>query len=91
MSKQTDLAQQTALITGADSGIGEGIAYSMAASGANVIVNYAHNEEAAHRVVKRIEDNGGNAIAAQADVSSEAQVTALFRKACSKYGSIDII
>jgi glucose 1-dehydrogenase len=91
MSTQTDLAQQTALITGADSGIGEGIAYSMAAAGANVIVNYAHNEEAAHRVVKQIEDNGGNAIAAQADVSSEEQVTALFRKACSKYGTIDIL
>lgn len=91
MSTQTGLARQTALITGADSGIGKGIAYSMAAAGANIIVNYAHSEEAAHHVVKHIEDNGGKAIAAQADVSSEEQVTALFQKACATFGSIDIL
>ena len=90
MNSQTELTQQTALITGADSGIGEGIAYSMAAAGANVIVNYAHNEEAAHRVVKQIQDNGGDAIAAQADVSQEEQVVAMFRKACSKYGTVQL-
>ena len=91
MNSQPNLACQSALITGADSGIGEGIAYCMAAAGANVIVNYAHREEAAHRVVKQILDNGGNAIAIQADVSREEQVVAMFRKACSKYGSIDIL
>jgi glucose 1-dehydrogenase len=91
MSYQISLASQTALVTGADSGIGEGIAYSMALAGANIIVNYVHNQEAAHRVIKRILNEGGNAIAVQADVSNEDQVKAMFHKACSQYGTVDIL
>ena len=61
------LAGQRALVTGANSGIGEQVAKSLAAAGASVAVNYVSNEEDAYQVVKDIESAGGKAMAIQAD------------------------
>jgi 3-oxoacyl-[acyl-carrier protein] reductase len=57
------LAGQSALVTGASSGIGAEIANALAAAGANVGVNYAGNRNGADAVVRQIVDKGGNAIA----------------------------
>lgn len=91
MKTEVNLSQQTALVTGADSGIGKGIARSLASAGANTIVNYAHNEAAAYDVVQAIRDQGGSAVAIQADVSQEKQVIALFDTARSHFGGVDIL
>ncbi len=85
------LAGQRALVTGANSGIGAGIAEGLASAGAKVIVNYLRNPEEAQRVVRGIKEAGGEAIAIQADVSQEHQVQSLFRQAVDAYGSIDIL
>jgi glucose 1-dehydrogenase len=85
------LAGQRALVTGANSGIGEAVAKGMAAAGASVAVNYVANEADAYRVVQDIEGAGGKAIAVHADVSQEDQVKAMFRKMFAAYGSIDIL
>ena len=85
------LKGQTALVTGASSGIGEGIARAMAAAGANVVINYVTGEEAALAVVKSIADMGGNAAAVKADVSNEEQVLVMFKTAYKKFGTIDIL
>jgi glucose 1-dehydrogenase len=82
---------QTALVTGASSGIGEAIARAMAAAGAKVIVNYAREKEAAERIVQEILESGGSAIAIGADVSKEDHVTAMFQKVISEFGTIDIL
>lgn len=85
------LAGQTALVTGANSGIGEGIALSLGQAGANVVVNYVVNPDDANAVVEKIKSTGSNAIAIQADVSNEEQVISMYQQAISKFGTVDIL
>jgi len=85
------LEGQTALVTGASSGIGAEVARAMAAAGANVGVNYPFDKPQADRGVSDITSKGGNAIALQADVSREDQVVAMFKKLIATYGTIDIL
>ena len=73
------LKGQKALVTGANSGIGRAIALALGAAGADVAVNYVDGEAAAQEVVNSIGASGGRAIAIKADVSSEAEVRAMFQ------------
>lgn len=91
MNSNLKLKGQTALVTGANSGIGLAVAIALGSEGANVVVNYVTHPEAADAVVKQIADNGGNAIAVQADVSNEQQVQSMFQQMFAKYGTIDIL
>jgi len=88
---ELQLKGQTAIITGANSGIGKGIALAMGQSGANIVVNYITDEPAALEVVANIQQSGSNAIALRADVGNEAQVQELFRNAINHFGTIDIM
>jgi glucose 1-dehydrogenase len=85
------LSGQNALVTGANSGIGEGIARELARSGATVVVNYVSHEPAARRIVADIESDGGRAIAIRADVSSEDEVCRMFAAAVEQLGTLDIV
>ena len=83
MNSNPKLKGQSALVTGANSGIGLAVAIALANDGANVVVNYVTHPEAADDVVKQIENNGGNAIAIKADVSKEDEVNRCFSR-CMK-------
>jgi NAD(P)-dependent dehydrogenase (short-subunit alcohol dehydrogenase family) len=72
------LSGQRALVTGANSGIGRGVAIGLAQAGADVMVNYVDGDDAASAVVEEIRRSGARASAYQADVSSEEQVAAMF-------------
>jgi 3-oxoacyl-[acyl-carrier protein] reductase len=85
------LENKVAVVTGASKGIGAAIAKHFAAAGAKVVVNYASSKEGADKVVKAITDNGGTAIAVQADVSKEADVTRLFEEAKIAFGTVDVL
>jgi len=85
------LENKVAIITGAAKGIGASIAKHFAHAGAKVVVNYASSKEAADGVVKVITDNGGQAIAVQADVSKEAGVIRLFEEANEVFGPVNIL
>lgn len=85
------LTGQRALVTGANSGIGEGVAKCLGAAGAKVVVNYVTATDAAEAVVKEIVTNGGQAIAIKADVSKEAEVEAMFQQMFKEWGGIDIL
>ncbi len=85
------LRGQKALVTGANSGIGDSVARHLAAAGAATVVNYVVNPEAAQAIVDDITKAGGEAIALAADVSKEDQVQAMFRQMFDAYGTIDIL
>jgi len=85
------LEGQRALVTGANSGIGQAVAIALGQAGANVVVNYVAGDDLANAVVAQIKASGANAIALKADVSSEEQVEEMFRQAVSQFGTIDIL
>ena len=82
---------QKALVTGANSGIGQAIALALGGAGADVAVNYVTRPEAAEAVVSDIRKSGVDAVALAADVSREDQVTAMFASAVQRFGRIDIL
>ena len=85
------LRNKVAVVTGASKGIGAAIAKHFAAEGAKVVVNYASSKEGAEKVVKAIIDNGGTAIAVQADVSKAADVIRLFEETEKAYGTLNVL
>ncbi|MEW8626965.1 MAG: SDR family oxidoreductase [Candidatus Thiodiazotropha sp.] len=90
--QQADLLTgQRAIVTGANSGIGEAVAKGLARAGAKVAVNYVVNEAEAQRVVEEIEQLGGEAMAVYADVSNEADVEKMFEQVVEAWQSVDIL
>src|SRR5882762_6285021 len=85
------LKGQSALVTGASSGIGKAVVIELAREGAQVVVNYAANAESANAIVEAIKAFGGTAIAIKADVSKEAEVQAMFKEMIATFGTIDIL
>ena len=79
------------LVTGASRGIGAEIALLAGRSGYRVGVNYLHSAEAANAVVARIRQQGGEAVALQADVSQLEQVVALFQQLDAAFGAPDVL
>jgi 3-oxoacyl-[acyl-carrier protein] reductase len=78
-------------VTGASKGIGAGIARTLAAAGAAVVVNYASSKEGAERVVAEIRGKGGKAIAVQGDVAEAKEVQLLFEETKKAFGSLDLL
>lgn len=87
------LKGQKALVTGANSGIGRGIALALAEAGADVVVNYVIGDDTAQQVVDEIKkfNNGVKAYIHKADVSKEDQVQSMFKKMYKEFGTIDIL
>ena len=86
------LEGQTCIVTGANSGIGEAVANAMGLEGANVVINYIADPEKAEEIAHNISQNNlcGEAIAIKCDVSDEAGVQQMFKKAIDHFGTIDI-
>ena len=68
---------KVAIITGASKGIGAGIAKSLAAEGASVVVNYASSKTGAESVVAAIAKAGGKAVAVGSDITQAAEAQGL--------------
>jgi glucose 1-dehydrogenase len=85
------LKGQHALVTGADSGIGEAVARALAAAGASVVVNYVTDPADARKIVEDINGAGGRALAIRADVGREDHVIEMFDEMFEQFGTIDIL
>ena len=89
------LVGQTAVVTGASSGIGRAIAGALCAAGANVVVNFIGDDRAAAATVDEITHCGcpsrGQALPFRADVADEAEVQAMFAAAIGRFGTVDIV
>ena len=86
------LQGQSAIVTGASRGIGRAIALELAACGANVVVNFRSGEDRANAVVRQILDEGGLAIAHQADVTNRDEVRAMVAEVQANWpGSLAIV
>jgi glucose 1-dehydrogenase len=87
------LQGQVAIITGASSGIGAGVAKSLSAAGATVVVNYpvAPVKEAAEAVLAEITAAGGTGITSMCDVSREDEVQKMFADTIQQFGTVDIL
>jgi len=82
---------RVAIVTGAaGSGMGRSIALTLARQGAAVVVNYHTSQDSANAIVGHIENQGGSALACQADVTQRDQCEALVGAAIEAFGQIDI-
>ncbi len=90
-SAHRSLEGKVAVITGASSGIGKAIAIEMGRRGASVVLNYLGHADAANAVVKMIEQEDSSAIAVQADVSKQSDVSNMIAQAVAKLGHIDVL
>ncbi len=86
------LKGQRALVTGASSGIGRGIAIGLGHAGADVVVNYISGDAQAQAIVDEVKGCSGNrAYAHRADVSNEDDVREMFARMEAEFGGIDIL
>jgi glucose 1-dehydrogenase len=85
------LQGKTAIVTGAATGIGTGIARRFAEEGACVVVDYLSRDDRARAVVEEVEKDGGTALAVRADVTDPGDVASLVEQAVRAFGRLDIL
>lgn len=91
MSIDLGLEGRTAIISGSTRGVGLAVAEALARAGANIAINYLHNEQKAQSALDRLNSLGGSAIAVKADVSLEEGALKLVSEASAAFGDIDIL
>jgi len=94
VANSISLQGQVALVTGSSQGIGKQTAITLAANGANVVINYfadpaGHNKTLAEATVQEIGTD--HALAIAADVRNSEEVAAMFDQAIARFGGLDIV
>ncbi len=88
--KSVDLTGQTALVTGGARGIGRSTCLQLAAAGADIVFTFKTDTDAARLTVAEIEDLGRNAVAQQAEASSQTDMEQIFARTVDRFGRVDI-
>ncbi|EZP49971.1 SDR family oxidoreductase [Sphingomonas sp. RIT328] len=84
-------SDKVAIVTGSSRGIGAAIAARLAQDGHSVVINYAGDAAAAEALAGRIEEDGGRAVTARADVGDPAAVARMFEAAQAAFGGVDVL
>ena len=82
---------QVVLVTGGSKGIGRAICLAFAERGAQVVVNYGHDEEAARRVDSEVQQIGGRAQILKADITGKGDVDRMFKEVLDRFGRLDVL
>lgn len=85
------LAGKVALLTGADSGIGQATAIAFAQQGADMVISYLHDADGAAHTRQQVEAHGRTAVVVQADVSDLGQADQLFDQALAHFPELHIL
>jgi len=85
------LKDKLALVTGANRGIGRAVAIAMANEGADLVINYVEDPDAAAQVCREIEGLGRRAVAIEGDISRRSDVENLFERAFEEFGALDVL
>jgi len=90
MSKQP-FEGATALVTGGSRGIGRACCVRLARAGANVVVNYRANKQAAEETAELVREAGGQALTVAADVSNDVAVREMVEEIESTFGPVELL
>src|SRR3984957_322958 len=89
--KMSNKTNRVEIVTGASRGIGAATAERLAADGFTVVINYSGDTKSAEALARRIEDKGGRALTAKADVSDPNAVRGMFDAAEAAFGGVDVL
>lgn len=87
----SETTNKVAIVTGASRGIGAAIAERLAHDGFTVLINYTQGAAPAEALARKIQEDGGRAVPAQADVSDSAAVRRMFESAQTAFGGVDVL
>ena len=85
------LVDKVAIVTGSSRGIGKAIALAFAKEGADVVVNFVRNLQAAEETAEQVRALGRQAMVVRADISERDEVNRMVKKVVEKFGKIDIL
>ena len=86
-----DFQEQVVLVTGGSKGIGRAISRAFGRLGAQVVINFGHDEEAARQAEREVLDAGGKALACKADITLKEDVDRMFKEILDRFGRLDVL
>jgi 3-oxoacyl-[acyl-carrier protein] reductase len=89
--KMTENTGKVAIVTGASRGIGAAVAERLARDGFTIVINFSGDAVRAEAMARKIEDKGGRALTAKADVSDPRAVRGMFDAAEAAFGGVDVL
>ena len=91
MARDLELASKLALVTGGGRGIGRAVALELAARGADVLLNYFRNQDAADATAEEVRSLGRRAETLRGHVGDPERITRMFDRIAETYGHLDIL
>ncbi len=89
--KTMNFQDRVVLVTGGSRGIGRAISLAFGKRGAQLVINYGHDEEAARKVEMEVQKAGGKGHSLQADITRKEDVERMFKEILDRFGGLDVL